>query len=151
MPDDRWLDPDEVARMRQRKRRQVDRAIAWHRHRKTVAAQQVTGRPGRAFDRLEAKFARLLDDWGIDYQWQFRLGRYVYDFHLPGRLLVEVHGTYWHADPRFYPAANLLIAQRRAVVHDIDKSHHAARSGYRLKVVWEYDLKQGAVKRSDFE
>ncbi|MBM3322200.1 hypothetical protein FJY69_01780 [candidate division WOR-3 bacterium] len=142
---------EEPARRRRALRRRVARAVAWHRHRQTRAVQKVTGRPGRAFNRLEAKFAGLLDDWGLDYQWQFRLGRYVYDFELPGRLLVEVHGTYWHADPRFYPPDQLTATQRRAVLHDLDKAHHAARNGYRLRAVWEHDLKRGAVSRSDFE
>jgi G:T-mismatch repair DNA endonuclease (very short patch repair protein) len=144
-------DPETVARLRRQARRKVARACAWHRHRQTRAAQQITGRPARAFNRLEARFAALLDHWGLDYQWQFRLGPYVYDFELPGRRLVEVHGTYWHADPRFYPPDRLHPAQRRTVLHDLDKLHFAARSGYRLKVVWEHDLKQATLSRAEFE
>ena len=98
---------------------------------------------------IEAKFARLLDSWGIDYRWQFPLGPYVYDFLLPGRLLVEVHGGYYHADPRRYAPERLTPAQRRTVVHDSDKRHYAAERGYRLKVIWEHDLNRRQVTRSD--
>jgi G:T-mismatch repair DNA endonuclease (very short patch repair protein) len=76
--------------------------MAWSRHAKAAAAQKATGRPARAYNQLEAKLAKLLDEAGVDYRWQFPLGPYVYDFLLPNRTLVEAHGTYWHADPRRY-------------------------------------------------
>jgi G:T-mismatch repair DNA endonuclease (very short patch repair protein) len=69
----------------------------------------------------------------------------VYDFLLPGKMLVEVHGTYWHADPRRYDTKNLTPDQRRNLVHDIDKKHFAAARGYRLKVVWEAELNSDNV------
>jgi G:T-mismatch repair DNA endonuclease (very short patch repair protein) len=119
--------------------------VAWSRHAKTVAAQKVTGRPGRAYNRLEAKLAAMLDAAGVDYRWQFPLGPYVYDFLLPNRTLVEVHGTYWHADPRRYDVKTLTPDQRRNLLHDIDKRLFAAGRGYRLKVVWEADVRNGRL------
>ncbi len=65
----------------------------------------------------------------------------MYDFLLPNRTLVEVHGTYWHADPRRYGIKTLTPDQRRNVLHDTDKRFFAAGRGYRLKVVWEADLR----------
>lgn len=109
----------------------------------------MTGIPGRSHNRLEAKLAAMMDSWGIDYQWQFRLGRYVYDFKTKDRCLVEVHGTWWHADPRFHPVETLTPDQRRNVLHDLDKKRYAARQGYRLKVVWEHDIDKGLVKPED--
>jgi G:T-mismatch repair DNA endonuclease (very short patch repair protein) len=124
----------------------VDNHIAWSRHEKTAATQRATGRPGRAYNQLEAKLAKLLDASGIEYRWQFPLGPYLYDFLLPDKTLVEVHGTYWHADPRRYDIKNLTPDQRRNLVHDLDKRLFAAGRGYRLKVVWEADLtKRGAA------
>ncbi len=135
--------------MRGAARRQFARHVAWRRHARADAARQATGRPGRAHNRLEAKLAELMDRRAIDYRWQFRLGPYVYDFLLPGRVLVEVHGTYWHADPRVYSPDRLTPDQRRNVVHDLDKRRHAARSGYRLVVVWEADINEGRVEPDD--
>jgi G:T-mismatch repair DNA endonuclease (very short patch repair protein) len=86
---------------------------------------------------------------GVDYRWQFQLGPYVYDFLLPDRLLIEVHGTYWHADPRFYEGKMLTPDQRSNRLHDIDKRLFAAGRGYRLKVVWEADLTRGGVAPGD--
>jgi G:T-mismatch repair DNA endonuclease (very short patch repair protein) len=135
--------PDGIARRRAARRRRVDRAIAWSQHKRATAAQKVTGRPGRAYNQLEARLAKLLDEAGVDYRWQFPLGRYVYDFLLPNRTLVEVHGTYWHADPRRYDPKALTPDQRRNLLHDIDKRFFAAGRGFRLKVVWEADIRNG--------
>jgi G:T-mismatch repair DNA endonuclease (very short patch repair protein) len=142
-------DPDGVARLRQARRRAVDKAIAWSRHRRTAAAQAATGSPGRAYNRLEARLAKMLDAAGIEYRWQFPLGQYVYDFLLPNRLLVEVHGTYWHADPRSYEGRTLTPDQRRNRLHDLDKKLSAASHRYRLKVVWEADLVKRGVTPQD--
>jgi G:T-mismatch repair DNA endonuclease (very short patch repair protein) len=142
-------DPDEVARQRRERRRRVDLAIAWSRHRRTAAAQQATGVPGRAYNRLEAKLAKMLGDAGVDFRWQFPLGPYVYDFLLPDRTLVEVHGTFWHADPRRYDPGALTPTQRRNLLHDVDKKLFAAARGYRLKVVWEADLNKRGTVLSD--
>ena len=140
---------DEVARRRVARRRLVENRIAWSRQAKAVAAQRATGCPGRAYNQLEAKLAAMLDAAGVDYRWQFPLGPYVYDFLLPNRTLVEVHGTYWHADPRRYDPKALTPDQRRNLLHDIDKKFFAARRGYRLKVVWEADFHKGNLTLED--
>jgi G:T-mismatch repair DNA endonuclease (very short patch repair protein) len=142
-------DPDDIARQRQARRRDIDRATAWSRHRRAAAAQAATGTPGRAYNRLEARLAKLLDAAGVDYRWQFPLGMYAYDFLLPDRLLIEVHGTYWHADPRSYEGKALTPDQRRNRLHDLDKKLFAASRGYRLKVVWEADLVKRGVTLQD--
>lgn len=139
---------DDLAQRRRERRRAAGRAIAWRRHDAALASSRITGKPARAFNRLEARFARLLDDLGVDYQWQFRLGRYVYDFLLPGRRLVEVHGTWTHGDPRVYAGAAQTPAHRRAAAHDVVKLHNAAGLGYRVLVVWERDLRAGLVTRA---
>ena len=142
-------EPDDIARQRHARRRGIDRATAWARHRRAATAQSATGFPGRAYNRLEAKLAKLLEAAGVDYRWQFPLGPYVYDFLLPDRLLVEVHGAYWHADPRSYEGKVLTPDQRRNRLHDIDKRLFAASRGHRLKVVWEADLARRGVTLPD--
>ena len=93
--------------------------------------------------------ATLLDAARVDYRWQFPLGPYVYDFLLPDRLLVEVHGTYWHADPRSHEGKTLTPDQRRNRLHDVDKRLYAASRGYRFKVVWEADVRKGRLIVAD--
>lgn len=140
---------DDIARQYRNRRREVDRATGWSRHKRTVAAQRTTGVTGRSHNQLEARLAKLFEEAGVDYRWQFPLGPYVYDFLLPDRLLVEVHGTYWHADPRFYEGKVLTPDQRRNQLHDLDKRLFAAGRGFRLKVVWETDLARRGVTLPD--
>ena len=140
---------DDIARQHRDRRREVDRAIGWSRHKSTVVAQRATGIAGRSHNQLEARLAKLLDAAGVDYRWQFPLGQYVYDFLLPNRTLVEVHGTYWHADPRSYEGKTLTPDQRRNLLHDVDKRLYAASRGHRLKVVWEADIREGRITVAD--
>ncbi len=140
-------DPDELARQRQSRRRAAGRARAWTLHERAAAGQKVTGAPARAYNKLEAMFARLLDEWGADWEWQYRLGEFVYDFRVDRRVLVEVHGRRWHPDPARTPVELMTTIQRRRLLHDIDKKHNAARRGFILRVVWEDDLCAGRVTR----
>ena len=142
-------DSNDIVRQHRNRRREVDRAIGWSRHKRAVAAQRATGVAGRSHNQLEARLARLLDAARVEYRWQFPLGPYVFDFLLPGRTLVEVHGTYWHADPRRYEGKTLTPDQRRNLLHDLDKKLFAASRGYRLKVVWEADLNKRGVALED--
>ncbi|MFO7650408.1 MAG: hypothetical protein R6X13_03565 [bacterium] len=141
------LDPNELARERQRRRRAAGRARAWSLHERVAAGQRVTRVPGRVYNKLEARFAKLLDEWGADWEWQFRLGEFVYDFRVAERLLVEVHGRRWHPDPARTPVEQMTSTQRRRLLHDIDKKHNAARRGFVLRVVWEDDLRANRVRR----
>ncbi len=126
----------------------MDQATAWVRRRRVAAFQAATGAQARSYNKLEAKFAKLLETAGVEYRWQFPLGQYAYDFLLPDRLLVEVHGTYWHADPRVYEGRTLTPDQRRNRLHDVDKKLFAAARGYRLKVIWEADIARRGVTLS---
>jgi G:T-mismatch repair DNA endonuclease (very short patch repair protein) len=88
-----------------------------------------------------------MDDWAIDYEWQLRLGPYVYDFRLPGQVLVEVQGGYWHPDPKRCDPAAMPGEQWERLLRDMAKSRYASQRGYRLITVWERDLRAGRVTR----
>lgn len=114
---------------------------ARERHANLTAKQICEGRTGKAFNKLETAFSLLLDSIGAPYKWQAHIGKYVYDFllHEPN-MLVEVHGTFWHADPRFYDADNLRPTQARNVANDEQKEALAASKGFRFMKFWEHDI-----------
>lgn len=73
---------------------------------------------------------------------------YVYDFLLPkNNLVIEVNGTYWHCDKRFWsegdkiklpgkgetPCENVWLA-------DQQKVETAEKIGYDVLVIWEHDI-----------
>ena len=66
---------------------------------------------------------------GIDFIHQYRHGRYVFDFAFPKeKLIIEVQGTYWHADYRKYPNFDKLNdIQKKNLKRDGEKIRYALR------------------------
>jgi hypothetical protein len=101
----------------------------------------------RRVSRLEDEVAQVLAALGIGFARQFGLrddrGRFVavLDFLLADGTALEVNGTYWHADPRTYPAG-LNATQRRNAVAWRRKVAALAVAGVPLVVVWEADFRQ---------
>lgn len=101
-----------------------------------------------ATSKIEDVTARELDTLGVTYERQFIFrdprGRFtaVVDFWLPtlSRVL-EVNGTFWHADPRVYPGA-LLPIQERAVAKYRRKLELLRTLNVVVCEVWEGDLKK---------
>ncbi len=88
----------------------------------------------------------------INYQPQFTLrgadGRFVacIDFFLPEHnCAVEVNGTYWHADPRFYGQLKLSKSQLRTQTFYDRKLKLLSELGITLIELWEHDIKQGMI------
>jgi G:T-mismatch repair DNA endonuclease (very short patch repair protein) len=109
-------------------------------------ARIIEGRTGKAYNKLEKAFAALLDSTNIEYTQQYRLGRFIFDFYLPkSNMLIEVHGTFWHADPRFYDKSKLYPAQIKNLLNDERKRLRALRDGFRYTAFWESDIYQSAA------
>lgn len=91
---------------------------------------------------LEKEVATILAQLGMTYQTSKTLERRVFDFFLPDySTLIECDGTFWHADPRFFPnREGLYEVQKRSVVNDRQKDEIARNKGYRLLRFWEYDV-----------
>lgn len=135
--------PEAREKIRAANLRQFSVDGARQRHAELTADQIATGRTGKTHNRLEQKFAAILDQMGIAYQQQYRLSSYSYDFYFPAiRALVEVHGTFWHADPRFYQLDSLSAIQYRNIANDQRKFDCATQHGFQLLVFWEHDIDQ---------
>lgn len=126
-------------KIREANRRQFSTEEARQRHAELTAKQIQDGRTGKSFNKLERAFAAILDSVNASYQWQFKLDRFVFDFLLLD-ILIETHGTFWHADPRFYDHASLKPAQAHNIANDVRKEAAALAAGYRFLRVWEYDV-----------
>lgn len=77
----------------------------------------------------ERAIAAKLDELGIEYQQQYRIGDDTrrFDFYLPAaNLLVEFDGTYWHSLPD-------------KAAKDADKEAFAVANGYRVLRIAEED------------
>ncbi len=88
----------------------------------------------------------MLDELGLKYKRQLFIGRKSYDFALPGKVLIEVQGDYWHANPAIYKAddffANAGNGMTAAEIwkRDAEKKQHAESKGFKVVYLWESDL-----------
>ena len=133
--------PEAIAKIKAANKRQFSSTNARERHALLTTKQIKEGRTGKAYNKLENKVAENLRSMGKVFEQQYRLGRYSYDFYIPqDNTLIEVHGTFWHADPRVYDHSTLTPIQIRNTQNDIKKSAYAIEHGYKLKVIWELDI-----------
>lgn len=78
--------------------------------------------------RLEVTVAAMLDTHGIKYSTQFVLGDFKFDFLITDtNVLLEVQGSWWHSKPQ-------------RIQRDAFKRKLAAEAGYKLLVVWDYQI-----------
>lgn len=89
----------------------------------------------------------FLDKLHLEYTQQFEaksIHRF-YDFLLKDEsgllVLLEIDGSYFHCDPRFYNKNNTTSFQKRNKRVDEIKNKWALDNGYKLIRFWEYDIK----------
>lgn len=91
---------------------------------------------------LEMEMQRILDELGFAYKHSQKIEQRFFDFYLPDfNVLIECDGTFWHADPRFFPNRdNLYALQKKNIAADTKKNILAQERGYILLRFWEYDV-----------
>ena len=95
---------------------------------------------------LEERVQRILVENNIKHKRCFWLYHHPYDFIIGDHinLLLEVNGDYWHANPKFYKASDIM--REGVTAQDIwnrDKKFRDCLNGSKFKVIylWEYDMK----------
>lgn len=106
--------------------------------------------------KLEMDFARdFLDKLGVKYDWQFEapdIGRF-FDYAVypqnGGILLIEVDGSYYHADPRVVEEGKMSRMHKRNKRVDELKDKWALMHGIPIIRIWEKDIREnpGEVMR----
>lgn len=95
----------------------------------------------------EVRMAKILGSQKIQYLPHFYV-KYkktwrIFDFLVEGRLIIEMQGNYYHANPRRYSANDLIVIykkKRRAEdiwEYDEDKKQLALDLGYMYTAIWE--------------
>ena len=115
---------------------------------KCAAAKSTSGRVRSFLEEMGCEFKHEFHVKLEKGECIYRKRAYVYDFVIPlKRLLIECHGTYWHADPRVFKADDELhfpggFTCRASHVWNVDehKRDIALGRGYELFVCWELDL-----------
>lgn len=101
---------------------------------------------------IEIKFAQMLEKLGVDYSIQkiislnenervFNYYYHSYDFQV-GNSLIEIQGTYFHADPRFFKQDDEVLGKKAKEIWEKDafKEQVAISRGYQLVRFWEHDV-----------
>ncbi len=111
---------------------------------------------------LEEDFVNILNDnfeedcYMMDKQFTLRDEEmkkvYSYDF-CRGNKIIEIHGEYWHADPRKFKK-EYYFKKRNIYAIDIwerdeRKKQIAIDSGYDVLIVWERDIRKNKQKEID--
>lgn len=97
-------------------------------------------------NKIEQKVENWLKDNNIEYSYSCILNgkdgdNYQYDFIIHNKkILIEVNGTYWHADPRVYSTKNLNALQLSKIKRDKIKKEVAKLYGFTLLYIWEMDI-----------
>jgi len=66
--------------------------------------------------------------------------KYRIDF-LVNNICLEVHGDYWHVNPRLFYNFDLLSnKQKRNLLNDKEKENWCINNNYRFYIIWELDL-----------
>lgn len=95
---------------------------------------------------IERKVENKLKELGIeDFNFSQVLNRkYQYDFRIGKNILLEVHGDYWHGNPRKYGDSvglkPLTEQQKTKISQDKIKEQYAKDNGWKLFVIWEEDV-----------
>jgi len=128
----------------------------------TLGALRKSSKP-----KTEKYVKALLREYNVEYITQFtiRINKsesvynkrsYIYDFYLPKHnIVIEVNGTFWHADPRMYKPEDILnfpgtgreFTAQQIWDQDEHKKSIAINRGYNIVYIWEHDIKANSAKR----
>ena len=113
---------------------------------KPMKVKKVKSHPQFGTSKLETDFANdFLDKLKVNYVWQFEAKeiKRFFDYYLPDHnLIIEVNGTYWHADNRIYEGKKLTKTQLHDLKVDEYKKKWACLHGIPILYVWEKDIRE---------
>ena len=98
----------------------------------------------RGVSTLEDEFKKLLYELGVQFETQYKLKQYRCDFKIDN-LLIELQGTFWHADSRIYKDPKYTL-QKNAIRRDAAKKKLILKLGYKYAQIWEYDFYNNKAK-----
>ena len=92
-------------------------------------------------NKLETKFENILILLNLEYESQYPLNGYLYDFYLNKfNVLIEVDGDFYHCNPQGkYPFPTYKI-QEDIQINDLIKNNLAEEIGVKLLRFWESDI-----------
>lgn len=93
-------------------------------------------------DTLPAKkFAEILKQNNIQYEKEYIIGSWAFDFYLPSyNVLIEIDGDYFHSNPKIYPDGPKTNTQKINRYRDVKKNQFCQEHGHKLIRFWENEV-----------
>lgn len=92
--------------------------------------------------KLEQNICDELRKLGLEIEQQFYVHPFFFDIKIINYpILIEVHGDYWHCNPKVYINGPINNSQKNMMKRDFVKRDRAKLMGYKRLVIWEYDFK----------
>ena len=88
--------------------------------------------------RHETSVKEALDREGLDYEQQVQIGRYVVDFLVGDKNIVEANGCYWHACTQCECGEHKLSKMFR--YKSRKRRAYLERRGFIILEIWEHDM-----------
>jgi len=93
----------------------------------------------------------IVDSWlkefGVEFQAQVQMGRWIPDFYIPSlSVVVECDGDYWHCNPIRYDCCLANNVQKKNMDRDKRKEAFLNNMGIRMVRLWEMDIRSGSAK-----
>ena len=98
--------------------------------------------------KLEIRIEHIMNTNNIYNKPQYWINQKSYDFYVGHRNIIEVQGTYWHCDPRFYSSTDIVkfgdetYSASNVWEKDNEKKILAENYGYNVYYIWEFDINQ---------
>ena len=86
----------------------------------------------------------ILKQLKIDFIEEYPTGPFISDIFLTNyKVIIEIQGTYWHADKRYYDRNNLNRVQKSNIERDKEKQKFIIENlNYKFIELWEDDIKK---------
>jgi G:T-mismatch repair DNA endonuclease (very short patch repair protein) len=96
--------------------------------------------------KIEVVVGSVLDSLHVQHQNNVQIGAYNVDLLLGNKIIVECFGDFWHCNPKVYGPEyqnkSLHCAASDKWEKDKKRIEHLESLGYRVLVLWEYDIKR---------
>ena len=88
----------------------------------------------------------ILERKEINFEPQKEIGCYLCDFIINNKIVLEIQGDYWHANPFFYNKNELDLIQKKNIKRDENKKIFLEKLGYSVFYFWERDILKNVKK-----
>jgi DNA mismatch endonuclease, patch repair protein len=110
----------------------------------SLGAVQRLSKQKTSFTKPELEMKKLLDSWGIKYEFQYPIGYYCVDFYIPSKkLIIQIDGCYWHGCSEHFNDLNRTQKKNTRIDHSCNS--YLKNRGYDILRIWECKITQPEI------